>query len=136
MIEILKDLPNGIDGVKASGMITKEDYERVFVPLLDEARRTAVGFAFYISLGRNSRDSRRVLRGKTPISVFTSCDFLTAARLSLTSVGSAKLRVWPVFSCPVAYGGSAIRMARQPLPGWRGCPKALPFLTACSLNPE
>ncbi len=39
MLERLKDLPHGIDGVRAVGRVSKEDYEEVFEPLLDEARR-------------------------------------------------------------------------------------------------
>ncbi len=39
MLERLPDLPEGIDGVKAVGRISKEDYERVFDPLVDSARR-------------------------------------------------------------------------------------------------
>lgn len=39
MIERLKNLPHGIAGVKALGMVSKEDYEQSVVPLLDEARR-------------------------------------------------------------------------------------------------
>jgi hypothetical protein len=30
MLENLKDLPPGVDGLKATGKMTKEDYERVF----------------------------------------------------------------------------------------------------------
>ena len=51
MIEKLKDLPNGIDGVKAIGKISKEDYEHVFVPLLDEARREGRRIRFLYQLG-------------------------------------------------------------------------------------
>lgn len=39
MIERLQQLPAGIDGLRAQGRITKEDYERVVEPLLDGARR-------------------------------------------------------------------------------------------------
>jgi hypothetical protein len=39
MLEKLRDLPPGIDGLKATGKITKEDYERIFEPLVDGARR-------------------------------------------------------------------------------------------------
>jgi len=39
MLERLQDLPAGVDGVKAVGKVSKEDYERVFEPLLDGARR-------------------------------------------------------------------------------------------------
>ena len=35
MIEKPKDLPRGIDGVRTIGKISKEDYEQVFVPLLN-----------------------------------------------------------------------------------------------------
>lgn len=39
MIELLTDLPPGVDGVRASGTISTEDYQTVMVPLLDAARR-------------------------------------------------------------------------------------------------
>ena len=39
MLERMQDLPGGIDGVKAVGRVSKEDYERVFQPLMDAARR-------------------------------------------------------------------------------------------------
>ena len=51
MIEKLKDLPRGIDGVRAIGKISKEDYEQVFVPLLDEARREGRHIRFLYQLG-------------------------------------------------------------------------------------
>jgi hypothetical protein len=38
MLEKLKDLPEGIDGLKAIGKVSKQDYERVFAPMLDQAR--------------------------------------------------------------------------------------------------
>lgn len=38
MIDRLRDLPAGVDGVGARGKVTKEDYERVLQPILDEAR--------------------------------------------------------------------------------------------------
>jgi len=51
MLEKMKDLPNGIDGVKAVGKTSKEDYERVFVPLIDEARREGRRIRFLYQLG-------------------------------------------------------------------------------------
>jgi len=51
LIEKLKDLPRGIDGVRAIGKISKEDYEQVFVPLLDEARREGRRIRFLYQLG-------------------------------------------------------------------------------------
>ncbi len=51
MIEKLKDLPHGIDGVRAIGKISKEDYEQVFVPLFDEIRREGRHTRFLYQLG-------------------------------------------------------------------------------------
>ena len=51
MIEILKNLPDGIDGVQAIGKISKEDYEKVLVPLLDQARREGRRIRFLYQLG-------------------------------------------------------------------------------------
>lgn len=39
MIERLRDLPDGVDGLRASSKVTREDYERAVEPLFDEARR-------------------------------------------------------------------------------------------------
>jgi hypothetical protein len=39
MLERLTNLPTGVDGLRAKGTITRDDYERVLQPLLDEARR-------------------------------------------------------------------------------------------------
>jgi hypothetical protein len=51
MLEKLKDLPNGIDGLKAVGKISKEDYEQVCVPIIDEARREGRHIRFLYQLG-------------------------------------------------------------------------------------
>jgi len=51
VIEKLKDLPRGIDGVKVIGKISKQDYEQVFVPLLDEARREGRHLRFLYQVG-------------------------------------------------------------------------------------
>jgi len=40
MIEIMKDVPPGIFAVRSVGVLTKEDYDEVVVPLLEEATRT------------------------------------------------------------------------------------------------
>jgi stage II sporulation SpoAA-like protein len=39
MLERMQHLPEGIDGVKAVGRVSREDYERVLEPLIDGARR-------------------------------------------------------------------------------------------------
>src|SRR6478752_4169570 len=39
MIERIEGLPAGIDGVRCSGKLTREDYDAVVVPLLEEVQR-------------------------------------------------------------------------------------------------
>jgi SpoIIAA-like len=39
MLERIKDLPRGVDGLRAVGKVSREDYEQIFEPLLDAARR-------------------------------------------------------------------------------------------------
>jgi hypothetical protein len=51
MLEKLGDLPRGIDGVKAVGKVSKEDYEKVFEPLLDQARREGRHLRFLYQFG-------------------------------------------------------------------------------------
>jgi SpoIIAA-like len=51
MLEALKNLPPGLSGLKAVGRVTKEDYEGVFVPLLDDARRDGRHLRFLYELG-------------------------------------------------------------------------------------
>jgi hypothetical protein len=40
MLERLTTLPPGLDGVKAVGKVSQQDYQQVLEPLIDEARRT------------------------------------------------------------------------------------------------
>lgn len=40
MLQELTDLPAGIQALEAIGTVTSDDYERVFAPLIDRARRT------------------------------------------------------------------------------------------------
>jgi hypothetical protein len=51
MLEELKDMPQGIDGLKAVGKLSKEDYEKVMVPLLDGARREGRRLRLLYQLG-------------------------------------------------------------------------------------
>ena len=39
MLERISDLPNGVLGLRASGTVSKDDYDRVVQPLLEDARR-------------------------------------------------------------------------------------------------
>jgi hypothetical protein len=53
MLEKLENLPAGIEGLKAVGKVTKEDYENVFEPLLDDARRDGRRIRFLYQLGKD-----------------------------------------------------------------------------------
>ena len=39
MIELIQDLPGGVDGLDATGTVSREDYQRVVDPLLERAHR-------------------------------------------------------------------------------------------------
>ena len=39
MLEELKNMPTGVDGIRASGTVTREDYDAVIEPILEGARR-------------------------------------------------------------------------------------------------
>lgn len=55
MLEKLVDVPRGIDAVKASGTVSKEDYEQVFEPLIEAARRDARRIRLLYQVGPNFR---------------------------------------------------------------------------------
>jgi SpoIIAA-like len=51
MIEQIENLPPGIDGVRASGKISRDDYEKVVTPLLEAARRDGRRLRFLYEIG-------------------------------------------------------------------------------------
>lgn len=51
MIERLSDLPAGVDGLRAKGTVTREDYDSVVQPLLDEARSQGRRLRFLYHFG-------------------------------------------------------------------------------------
>ena len=51
MLETLSDVPEGVVGVKAVGKLTREDYEKVFKPLVDDARRESRRIRFLYQVG-------------------------------------------------------------------------------------
>ncbi len=51
MLEKLSDIPQGLDGVRAVGRLSKEDYEKVLEPLLGEARQVGRRVRFLYELG-------------------------------------------------------------------------------------
>jgi hypothetical protein len=52
MLERLENMPAGVDGLKAIGKVAKEDYENVFEPLLDDARRDGRRVRLLYQLGK------------------------------------------------------------------------------------
>jgi SpoIIAA-like len=53
MLEKIQGLPNGVDGVRAVGKVSKEDYEQVLVPLIDRARSDGRRLRFLYQIGRD-----------------------------------------------------------------------------------
>lgn len=51
MLQKLTDLPPGIDGIKAVGAVSSEEYERVLEPMLADASREGRGIRFLYELG-------------------------------------------------------------------------------------
>jgi hypothetical protein len=51
MIERVTDLPAGVEGLRATGTVTREDYEHVVVPLLEEARSEGRRLRFLYQIG-------------------------------------------------------------------------------------
>lgn len=55
MLERLHDVPAGVDAVKAVGSVSKNDYESVIEPLVDEARREGRRIRFLYEVGPEFR---------------------------------------------------------------------------------
>jgi hypothetical protein len=51
MLEKLTDVPEGVVAVRAVGMISREDYEKVLEPVIDEARRGGHRIRFLYQVG-------------------------------------------------------------------------------------
>lgn len=51
MLERLQGLPRGVDGLKAVGKISRDDYEKIAEPLFEEARREGRRIRFLYELG-------------------------------------------------------------------------------------
>ncbi|ASN22833.1 STAS/SEC14 domain-containing protein [Streptomyces pluripotens] len=55
MLEKLQDVPSEVDAVKAIGTVSKDDYETVIEPLVDDARRTGRRIRFLYEFGPEFR---------------------------------------------------------------------------------
>ncbi|WP_440948684.1 STAS/SEC14 domain-containing protein [Methanosarcina sp. T3] len=56
MLEIIQDLPGNIVAVSASGMVTKEDYEKVFIPAIDDKIQKYGKIRILYLLGKEFKD--------------------------------------------------------------------------------
>lgn len=80
MLEKLKDVPPGIEALSAVGTISKEDYEKVFEPLVDEARQKGRHIRLLCQIGPEYQGVTPVRRGRMSRSVFAPWGSSTAAR--------------------------------------------------------
>ena len=55
MIEILTDVPPGVVGVRARGILTRDEYDTVVVPMLEEAERTKRRLRILCEVGADYR---------------------------------------------------------------------------------
>ena len=55
MIEILTDVPPGVVGVRARGILTRDEYDSVVVPMLDEAERSGRRLRILCEVGADYR---------------------------------------------------------------------------------
>lgn len=59
MLEIMQDLPENIVGVTASGMVTKEDYDNVLIPAIEDKIQKYEKIRFLYYLGKEFKDFTR-----------------------------------------------------------------------------
>jgi hypothetical protein len=98
----LTNLPDGVDGLEAVGILTADDYANVFAPLVDRARQTHYGLRLLYQFGP---DFKRI----------TASGLLADARL-----GMKYLRL--LDGCAIVSDNIWIRVPSQH--SGRGCPAA------------
>ena len=108
MLETLKNLPSGISGLKAVGKLTKDDYETVFDPLLDEARREGRHLRFLYELGpdfegftpgaawEDAKIGLRALRLFEGCAIVSDADWISNMTRFLGFLTPCPIRVFPI----------------------------------------
>jgi len=124
MLELIDDLPQGLLGVRATGKVSRQDYDEVFEPLLAEARRErrrvrllyhiAPGFESF-ALGAAWADMQIGLRY---IWQFQRCAVVTDRDWIRRATDTAA----PLFPCPVKTFGEA---EWSEAVGWLAAPTVL-----------
>jgi hypothetical protein len=125
MIERLTDLPAGVVGLRAKGTVTREDYERVVVPLLEKARSEGRRLCFLYQIGPDFEtftpgaawEDLRV--GLRYLRLFERCAIVS----DVGWIRESSRLVGALLPCPVKVFAS---------PQW---PEALAWLTAAAESP-
>jgi hypothetical protein len=103
MLEPIHDLPSGVWGLRATGKVSRSDYEQVVRPALDEARREGRRLRFVYHLGpafeaftpggawEDARIGLQYMRLFERCAIVTDVDWLRTATKALA----------PVMPCPV-----------------------------------
>ncbi len=111
MFEKLKEMPPGIDGVKAVGTVSKNDYINVLEPLLEEARQEGRHVRFLFELGPDfeSLEPSAALEdakvGLRYLRLFDACAIVTDVRWIRESIRLAAF----LMPCPVRVFGNKER---------------------------
>ena len=121
MLEPLENLPTGVVGVRASGTVTKDDYDRVFRPLLQrahaEGRRVRLLYVFApdfsaFTAGAGWEDVRLWLKY---LRMFERCAVVT----DRTWIREGALMIGTMMPCPVKVFDTA---EQQQALQWVGAP--------------
>ncbi|WP_460105315.1 SpoIIAA family protein [Streptomyces sp. YKOK-J1] len=111
MLERAQDAPPGVDAVKAIGTVTKDDYEAVVQPLLDEARREGRRIRLLWECGPEFRSYRPAAGwedlkvGFGSVRLFEGCAVVSDIRWIRESTRLASF----LMPCPVRVYGCAER---------------------------
>lgn len=107
MLERMTDVPDGIVGLKAVGKLSREDYERVFEPIIDGGRREGRRLRFLYQLGpefegftasaawEDARLGLRALRLFEACAIVTDLDWIREATRLVAFVIPCPVRVFP-----------------------------------------
>jgi hypothetical protein len=107
MLERIHDLPEELIGIRATGTVTRDDYEAVVVPALNEARREGrrIRFLFHFAPGfegftpgaawEDFRVGRRYLRLFERCAVVSDTGWIRTAARSVGAVMPCPVRAFP-----------------------------------------
>jgi hypothetical protein len=133
MLQRIQDLPPGLCGVRAQGRVTRQDYEEVLIPLLEEARRDGDRIRFLYRFGPEFEgftggaafEDARV--GMQYLRLFERCAIVS----DLPWIRKSSRFVGSLLPCPVRVfgdqeGDAAVAWLRSPVEGSRLAHRLLP----------